>query len=410
MKDLNKIITKCKKNKALNEIIKYCITVKFGILSLINEEDYSFKNLPIGNVLTRDIEKVIDLMYYGTDNLTEDVSVFTKRLIKVIDNLNIKYKDLYLAMYSINNILKSLSLNEELLDISESDIRGLTFVYDVLFFIEIVLCKTDKRIITGLRDDSIKYLNDSSLVFHHVNLRYITKDEAKVFETLGATLFNSMTKTFPNLTDTECYALSNDKVDECLHQMTLDKIMLSLLDYPATVNKELRLESLSKGLASKVPTSLWHNRDFICDEPEVIYVGDKSDKVKLIKVYDTNLREDIPVTVVSYALKDGREDTTLFMNDVVNIMYSDNFEIIELIKDFYSSKNTIALNLEAWMHRHQKDFEDKIRTYKKTQTFVRWHRAMMGNPSPEKVKEAKRRGIILKEGQTWVKGHIRHYK
>lgn len=402
---------KCSRQKAINLSLNYLQNVKEAFMQLNKGEAYLFSSLIDNGVLTKELSLITDYLYYNIKVENFDIPNFGKKIYKMISSKDVNLEDLYKSKFCVSNILRAIGLDEELLDVSALEVRALTILYCSLNIIELIKCKTDKRIITGLQDGKLKYLTDNNLAFNCVNVRYTTMLEENTFSKYIRNISDRLRLKYPHLDIVEALALANDKVDECLQGITIDNIILSILDVKASVNRETRIKSVEKGIAVKVPVEVWENRDFVCEEPEVIYF-DSSSNIKLMRILDTGLADNVPITIISYILKDGTEDTVILPNKQSSVIYSHESELTENLIDFYSGK-TEKMSLftdNVWSFRNNKDFEGKAREYKKKSTYVRWHRAKMGNPSEEKLKEAKKRGIKLKEGETWVRGHVRHYK
>lgn len=398
-------------NKAVNSIIK-------RIRNLIQGKQNSYGNDSIYidieelKSFDKDIMRICEFIYARCLK-DEDVNNIRKEISKALKNYNMNYKNFYTSKFILSNVLLTSSISETLLNISQDEMISLSIIYRTMCIVEIILCKTSKRIITGvdIENNKLKYVSTGNLLFDNINDKYITEETMRVYIKEFEKMCFSLTTKFPELDMTEIMMRANDKIDEVISSFYQTRIMLDILGVQGIVNFDKRMECLNSLVCSKVTRNDWNNKKIVCENPvSLVY----KDGVRIIKVQDFNINNNYPCIVISYVDRKGREDTHVVPINMDIAVYTEDIDVVEKIVKFYCKETNVDNKVgiygeDIWKDRFSSSIEKKVREYKKQVVPIYMHKAKMGNPSEEALALAKKWNITLEPGETLVKSHLRRY-
>ena len=402
---------KITENKALHIIIKR-IKRQSQDKKQLYGSDCIYTNINGLKDFNKEILKLCDFVYYNC-LLEEDVVDIRKKLVTKLRNYKISYKDFYITKFRLSNILLNASVSEDLLFVEPEDMYTFSLVYQAMCVLEIIFCKTSKRVITGIdaENNKLKYLPDNNLYFDRINSKFVTSKIKDVYFHEFEKMFNILSLRFPELDESELVMRANDKVDELLTSYSEVKILLDLFNIKGDVSLEKRINCLNTTVCSKIDKSYWEDKQIVCEKPVVLKY---KDGIKIVKVQDINIDENYPCVVLSYVDNDGVEDTHIIPITMDMAVFTGELDMIDRLMKFYckdenENDKSIMYSEDLWKDRFSTDLDKKARNYKRQVVPIFMHKAKMGKPSKSALDLARKWNIELKPGETLVKSHLRRY-
>lgn len=416
---------KMSKRKAMNLIIK-------RLELLINGGRYDFEEHPYVNIgqyfktLTRDLTKIYDFIFYAF--YKEDFNLDEKfsRLNKFLDGVEkeINWSEFFLVKYELDSLLQTNAISDDILNMSSEDRQYLIVTYNINCYIEAYLLKSHKRVITGvdMGTNTLKYRPLGIAYFDLINLTYKTEDELNLIRRVYKTMFDFMTFTLSDETEDVVSASVNDKIDDTLRAYRNECVLVDIInqtqeDVFPMPDLYFEEEALKSCTVFKPVNTQLQDREFVNSNGALILIHDEDSEIKSVLCKDILLLDKLPCVVMSYVNKEGKQDTAILPIEFDSLIVSRCTESVEAMMYFYgiddSNLKLEIVSKQYWKYRFEgyKVSKDTLtkRYFQEQDKEIKIHKARLGNASDESLALANKWGIKLKEGETVVRTHIRHY-
>lgn len=400
---------KMSKNKAAHTILKRIRQIKFS-----SSVDFDYFFNPVCEVkIPKDVEKLIDIIFYSVD-ADSAIEKIHKSNIRKVQDIDLDLQSYFAFQYIVDSMLATETFIQN--DYSSQAFSFYyVFIHSILEYISLLKFNTVARYVTGIDLDTnrLKFMyDDMQMDKLEISMR-CTEDRKVLDETsaLVAARFNEAAS-LHNMSVGENAMAIYDRLDDSIRQYRSSVILADMLSQTCSIDfvkpsMDILRKCLVTNTVIRSNTDMLYKRKRMTPKSGVLLrKGDLSCIFKEILIGEYNF--------LVYSYKDGdTENTGILPMDIPIIIQDQGMQAMELIYDYYSREvdkedDISRLNPDCWRVRrknyegHEQDrhyFEKEIEPFKRK----------AAHTSENAKALARKHHFYLPDGYTFVTEHVRHY-